>query len=468
MSASSSAVAEENQENTEGEVNPQEQPQPVDLPEVDAQQAETQPLVVEEQQEPEDQKEVTLEPDQGADFVGVPQEEEKLVIPTEESKQEEGAGKQEEEEDAKQPAEEELGEPILEPSEHDVLNGRGASVNAHRGNTKFRALCFARKPEFEAGNHAAKRRVATEIVSVTKALPGRFLKRKQDKGPWYELSTEKSILKACQVMRDFQRPDRLALREMTTANGGRKRQRTSESTPGVNAPPAVPLAPIVENPYGVHDHDVLSGRGAFVNGHVGNARFRQLAIDRKAQFDGGNYSEKRALATEIVSMIRSLNPSGRFLKRMAGNRPKAEEEVADGDAPARGIEGGWEELSDDRAIHKACQVMRDLQRPDRTGERKSGFRKTARAALAGGADEEEGVEKVEDDGVDVDESNMETNMEATVDATATETTAAEEAVLATEQVLDKALADTVPPIEAPVDHIKEEDEPKAPVEMMQV
>jgi len=96
-------------------------------------------------------------------------------------------------------------------------------------------LCFARKPEFEAGNHAAKRRVAAEIVSVTKALPGRFLKRKQDKGPWYEVGTEKAILKACQVMRDFQRPDRLALREMATANGGRKRQRTSESTPGVNA-----------------------------------------------------------------------------------------------------------------------------------------------------------------------------------------------------------------------------------------
>ena len=103
-----------------------------------------------------------------------------------------------------------------------------------RGNTKFRALCFSRKPEFEAGNHAVKRRIAAEIVNVTKALPGRFLKRRNDKGPWYEISSEKAILKACQVMRDFQRPDRLALREMASANGARKRQRTSESTPGVN------------------------------------------------------------------------------------------------------------------------------------------------------------------------------------------------------------------------------------------
>ena len=164
---------------------------------------------------------------------------------------------------------EEDGEPILEPNEHDILNGRGASVNAHRyvlvsqlldscfgclttafsntplltpfitskrrGNTTFRALCFSRKPEFEAGNHAAKRRIAAEIVNATKALPGRFLKRKNDKGPWFEVSTEKAILKACQVMRDFQRPDRLILREMSSVNGARKRQRTSESTPGVNA-----------------------------------------------------------------------------------------------------------------------------------------------------------------------------------------------------------------------------------------
>jgi uncharacterized protein (UPF0303 family) len=98
---------------------------------------------------------------------------------------------------------------------------------------KFRVLCFNRKAEFEAGNHAAKRRIATEIVDATKALNGRFLKKKQDKGPWFEQSFERAILKACQVMRDFQRPDRVALREMAAAGGARKRQRSYESTPGV-------------------------------------------------------------------------------------------------------------------------------------------------------------------------------------------------------------------------------------------
>jgi hypothetical protein len=113
----------------------------------------------------------------------------------------------------------------------------------------------------------------------------------------------------------------------------------------------------VENPYGVHDHDVLSGRGAFVNGHVGNERFRQLAIDRKPQFDAGNYSEKRALATEVVNIIRSLDPPGRFLKRVTsgGNKnasssndsPANKEDEEGSSLQARGLDGGWEELSDD-------------------------------------------------------------------------------------------------------------------------
>jgi hypothetical protein len=132
---------------------------------------------------------------------------------------------------------------IWEPADADVLSGRGASVNAHGGNKKFRALCFVRKPEFDAGNHAAKRRIAHEIVVATLGGPSgesstssttttRFLKRKDEKGPWTQMTMEQAILKACQVMRDYKRPDRVAIREMMTQSGNaRKRPRTTESTP---------------------------------------------------------------------------------------------------------------------------------------------------------------------------------------------------------------------------------------------
>ena len=69
---------------------------------------------------------------------------------------------------------------------------------------------------------------------------------------------------------------------------------------------------------------MLSGRGAFINGHVGNTNFRKLCLERKQAFDAGNYSEKRALATEVVQLTKALDPPGRFLKRvpknMDGNR----------------------------------------------------------------------------------------------------------------------------------------------------
>ena len=132
-------------------------------------------------------------------------------------------------------------------TDHDVLSGRGASINQHRGNQHFRALCFHRKAEFDVGNHTNKRRIATEVVQMVRSLDpsGRFLKRQWEgpskraaddadrpsKGPWLELSGEKAVLKACQVMRDFRRPDRLVMKEVAAAEraaggGSRKRRKT--------------------------------------------------------------------------------------------------------------------------------------------------------------------------------------------------------------------------------------------------
>lgn len=101
----------------------------------------------------------------------------------------------------------------------------------------------------------------------------------------------------------------------------------------------------------------------FVNGHTGNQRLRQLAVARKSQFDEGTYTEKRALATEIVSIIKDLTPPGRFLRKAKPTKPlnwpvETIPSVAD--------ESEWqEELDLERCIHKACQVMRDIDRQDR-------------------------------------------------------------------------------------------------------
>ena len=148
----------------------------------------------------------------------------------------------------------------------DVLSGRGASVNSHKGNKKFRAICFSRKPMFDEANHAAKRRIATEIVTTTIETHGsRFLRKRQDKGPWYEMSREQAILKAAQVMRDYKRPDRLVQCELMVAQGKKRniRSASSDDAPldGEDIPPP-PQIETFETPEGVHAHDVLCGRGA--------------------------------------------------------------------------------------------------------------------------------------------------------------------------------------------------------------
>ena len=117
------------------------------------------------------------------------------------------------------------------PLDADVISGRGAKVNARPGNQKFRALCFAQKALFDAANHAAKRRIATDVVLLMKETHNaRFLKKvKGEDSPWFEMTMEQCIQKACQVLRDYKRPDREALRDAASQNSmTRKRERKAQ------------------------------------------------------------------------------------------------------------------------------------------------------------------------------------------------------------------------------------------------
>ena len=87
---------------------------------------------------------------------------------------------------------------------------------------------------------------------------------------------------------------------------------------------------------------------------------------RKCEFDAGNYTEKRKLATEIVTIIKELQPPGRFLslpKMQSTNKVDTGNEQCSM-APNVAV-SNWEEVGLDKAIMKACQVMRDIDRADR-------------------------------------------------------------------------------------------------------
>jgi len=91
-----------------------------------------------------------------------------------------------------------------------------------------------------------------------------------------------------------------------------------------------------------NDNDVLCGRGGRINSHEGNIQFRKFINAYKE-----DYLSKRAgkvikarIAACIVSKIRSLMPSGRFLKTDADT-------------------GLWVEIGDEKAKRKTGQALRE-------------------------------------------------------------------------------------------------------------
>lgn len=151
--------------------------------------------------------------------------------------------------------------------------------------------------------------------------------------------------------------------------------------------------------YGYHANDVLNGRGASVNVHPGNKKFRDLCISRKEEFNSARNIQKRDIAIEIVQTVLEWNPPGRFLERTNDSNHRNHSNNNPGDAEVEayfnevnaaevltgasalyfnqmGISarknskfmrelGPWKDMGMERAIQKVCGVIRDHKRPDR-------------------------------------------------------------------------------------------------------
>mmetsp|Transcript_21061 Transcript_21061/g.27141 ORF Transcript_21061/g.27141 Transcript_21061/m.27141 type:complete len:311 (-) Transcript_21061:233-1165(-) len=86
-------------------------------------------------------------------------------------------------------------------------------------------------------------------------------------------------------------------------------------------------------------HDVLFGRGGGVNRHAGNVNFRKLV--GQYEFDYRTTSrkhEKTEISAMIVSIVRSMDPPGRFLKNSGGI---------------------WRDVGDEKARNKTSQALRE-------------------------------------------------------------------------------------------------------------
>lgn len=89
-----------------------------------------------------------------------------------------------------------------------------------------------------------------------------------------------------------------------------------------------------------HEHDVLSGRGNFVNYHVGNEHFRNLVRKHKVAYVACPKPQKGKFSRMIVEEIRNRTPSGRFLKQ-------------DGSTKL------WYDIGEKKALDKTRQALRE-------------------------------------------------------------------------------------------------------------
>ncbi len=90
---------------------------------------------------------------------------------------------------------------ISSHAEDDVLSGRGGGTNSHPGNRYFRELINTHRYEYLRAKKNDKPHISRSIVNVIRAKKGRFLKKDEDDGLWYEIGDDLAREKTSQALR---------------------------------------------------------------------------------------------------------------------------------------------------------------------------------------------------------------------------------------------------------------------------
>lgn len=91
----------------------------------------------------------------------------------------------------------------FEPTDADILCGRGGRANNHPGNKKYLELKDQVRPRYTAASKAAKTGIAEEVVdTVIKEWKGRFLALDTKADKWYEIDRLEARRKCSQALRE--------------------------------------------------------------------------------------------------------------------------------------------------------------------------------------------------------------------------------------------------------------------------
>lgn len=122
-----------------------------------------------------------------------------------------------------------------EVSEHDVLCGRGGATNVHPGNRYFRSLINKFRDQYLRSRKIDKPHISRAIVTEIRNRNGRFLKKDEKLGLWFEIGDDLAREKTSQALRQ-RAPDhrrRLMVEDQ---------KRLHELTTGTKAPSSNPMA----------------------------------------------------------------------------------------------------------------------------------------------------------------------------------------------------------------------------------
>jgi hypothetical protein len=101
----------------------------------------------------------------------------------------------------------------FEPTNNDVLLGRGGRSNHHPGNQRYLILKEEIQPRYQAATKEAKTDISQELVDRIRQDGGKFLELDKQTNQWFVVTNIKARKKASQSLRENNTPEqRLAKR----------------------------------------------------------------------------------------------------------------------------------------------------------------------------------------------------------------------------------------------------------------
>ena len=102
------------------------------------------------------------------------------------------------------PPDDDMKRPIAANEIHasDVLLGRGGQTNSNPGNIKFRDLVSKYRMAYCTAPKGDKGALARYLCNYVRSKGGRFLRKEESNGNWYEVGDEKAVMKCGQALRE--------------------------------------------------------------------------------------------------------------------------------------------------------------------------------------------------------------------------------------------------------------------------